>query len=47
MAQAGEMPGAFKVRGQWRISTVRFWREINGDGAARTLADARHEDADG
>ena len=49
MAQAGEMPGAFKVRGQWRISTVRFWREVNGDGdiGARILANARHEDADG
>ncbi len=34
VAQAGEMPGAFKVRGQWRISTVRFWHEINGDDGA-------------
>ena len=45
MAQADEMPGAFKVRGQWRISVVRFWREVNGEDGARLQAEAWHADA--
>jgi excisionase family DNA binding protein len=30
IAERGELPGAFKVGGQWRISVPRFLREIHG-----------------
>jgi excisionase family DNA binding protein len=30
LAESGEMPGAFKVGAQWRISVPRFWREVHG-----------------
>jgi excisionase family DNA binding protein len=31
MAAAGEIPGLFKVRGQWRVSKPRFLREVHGE----------------
>ena len=30
IAAAGDMPGAFKVGGQWRISVPRFFALIHG-----------------
>ena len=52
MAQAGRMPGAFKVNadergrgGQWRISVPKFHLEVHGDNGARMQAEACHEDA--
>ena len=29
-AAAGELPGAFRVRGSWRISKVRFNQAVHG-----------------
>jgi excisionase family DNA binding protein len=31
LAPLGEIPGAFKVGGQWRVSTVRFNVEVHGE----------------
>ena len=31
LASLGEIPGAFKVGGQWRVSTVRFNVEVHGE----------------
>jgi hypothetical protein len=45
MAQAGKLPGAFKVLGQWRISVPSFNHEIHGADGARLQADASHKDA--
>lgn len=30
LASLGQIPGAFKVGGQWRVSVVRFEREVHG-----------------
>lgn len=30
LASAGKLPGAFKVGRQWRISVVRFRRQVHG-----------------
>ena len=34
LAQRDELPGAFKLGGQWRISVPRFNREVHGDSVA-------------
>jgi excisionase family DNA binding protein len=31
LAQAGELPGAFKVGAQWRVSVPRFLAEVHGE----------------
>jgi hypothetical protein len=31
LALLGEIPGAFKVGAQWRVSTVRFMTEVHGE----------------
>jgi len=31
LAATGQMPGAFKVGAQWRVSVPRFLREVHGD----------------
>lgn len=31
LAETGQLPGAFKVGAQWRISVPRFLREVHGD----------------
>jgi excisionase family DNA binding protein len=31
LAEKGELPGAFKVGAQWRVSVPRFEREIHGE----------------
>lgn len=33
MARDGELPGAFRVRGQWRVSAVRLDRHIHGESS--------------
>ncbi|MGA8724826.1 MAG: helix-turn-helix domain-containing protein [Acidimicrobiales bacterium] len=33
LAQNGEIPGAFRVGGQWRVSVPRFLREVHGDAS--------------
>lgn len=30
LAAIGELPGAFKVGAQWRVSVPRFQREVHG-----------------
>jgi excisionase family DNA binding protein len=30
LAESGQLPGAFKVGAQWRISVPRFLREVHG-----------------
>ena len=30
LAESGQMPGAFKIGSQWRISRPKFEREIHG-----------------
>jgi excisionase family DNA binding protein len=30
LAEAGHLPGAFKVGAQWRISVPKFLREVHG-----------------
>jgi excisionase family DNA binding protein len=32
LAEAGQLPGAFKVGAQWRISVPAFMREVHGEG---------------
>ena len=40
LAARGEVPGAFKVGALWRVSKVRFERELHGDvGNGRHHAD--------
>lgn len=34
MAEAGELPGAFRVGRHWRVSVVRLERFINGEAEA-------------
>lgn len=34
LAEAGELAGAFRVGGQWRISVIAFEREIHKDRVA-------------
>ncbi len=34
LAEAGRLPGAFKVGAQWRISVPKFLREVHGTEAA-------------
>ena len=34
LAAVGQLPGAFKVGGQWRISVPRFLREVHGEAKA-------------
>jgi excisionase family DNA binding protein len=31
LARMGELPGAKKIGGYWRVSLVRYRREIHGD----------------
>ena len=31
LAAAGEIPGAFKVGAQWRVSKPKFLREVHGE----------------
>jgi excisionase family DNA binding protein len=33
LAQRGELPGAFKAGGQWRVSGVRFRAAVHGEPA--------------
>lgn len=35
LAESGQLPGAFKVEHQWRISVPKFRREIYGDELER------------
>ena len=32
-APLGGIPGAFKVGGQWRVSKIKFFREVHGQGS--------------
>jgi excisionase family DNA binding protein len=34
LAKAGEIPGAFKVGAQWRVSVPRFKAEVHGQAAS-------------
>ena len=34
LAQVGEIPGAFKVGAQWRVSKPRFLAEVHGQVAS-------------
>lgn len=34
LAEAGQLPGAFKVGRQWRVSVPRFLREVHGEQVA-------------
>jgi excisionase family DNA binding protein len=34
LAQRGELPGAFKAGGQWRISGVRFRAAVHGESSS-------------
>lgn len=34
LARRGELPGAVRVGGRWRVSLIRYRREIHGEGAA-------------
>ena len=34
LAESGQLPGAFKIGGQWRVSVPRFLREVHGTEAA-------------
>lgn len=34
LAESGQLPGAFKVGGQWRISVQRFRAEVHGEAVA-------------
>jgi excisionase family DNA binding protein len=31
LAQAGQIPGAFRVGAQWRVSVPRFLAEVHGE----------------
>ena len=31
LAEAGNLPGAFRVGAQWRVSVPRFMREVHGE----------------
>ena len=31
LAHRGEIPGCFKVGNQWRVSVIRFEREVHGE----------------
>jgi hypothetical protein len=33
LAPLGQIPGAFKVGAQWRVSVPKFMREVHGNGA--------------
>jgi hypothetical protein len=33
LAEGGQLPGAFKVGGQWRISVPKFLREVHGEAS--------------
>ena len=33
LAAVGDIPGAFKVGAQWRVSTVKFLREVHGEAS--------------
>lgn len=33
LASTGQIPGAFKVGAQWRVSRVRFEREVHGEAS--------------
>jgi hypothetical protein len=33
LAENGQLPGAFKAGGQWRVSVPRFLREVHGTEA--------------
>ncbi len=33
LAQAGEIPGAFRIGAQWRVSKPKFLREIHGEAS--------------
>jgi hypothetical protein len=33
LAPLGEIPGAFRVGGQWRVSVPKFLREVHGTEA--------------
>ena len=43
LAEAGEMPGAFKVGGSWRISKPRFLREIHGAASEEDSRAGEHD----
>jgi len=32
LAALGQIPGAFRVGGQWRVSIPKFEREVHGNG---------------
>jgi excisionase family DNA binding protein len=34
LASAGEIPGAFKVGAQWRVSVPKFLREVHGEAGS-------------
>ncbi|MHB1555636.1 MAG: helix-turn-helix domain-containing protein [Acidimicrobiales bacterium] len=40
LAETGQLPGAFKVGRQWRVSVPRFLREVHGE-------QVRHESREG
>ena len=33
LASVGEIPGAFKVGAQWRVSVPKFLREVHGEAS--------------
>ena len=38
LAPLGEIPGAFRVGAQWRVSVPRFLREVHGEESPRESA---------
>ena len=45
LAATGQIPGAFKVGAQWRVSVPKFLREVHGDLADTSVPDASAEAA--
>jgi len=38
LAAADQLPGAFKVGAQWRVSVPRFLREVHGEAPLETVS---------
>lgn len=39
LAATGQLPGAFKVGAQWRVSVPKFLREVHGESESSTTSD--------
>ena len=50
LAESGQLPGAFRVGRQWRVSVVRFTDQVHGDdgrvAVPRTVASHRNLSAE-